>query len=121
MTPAPMGVSCLCGTVAQRVSPRRTDSGMKEIAISHGDTDRHTTGILCASYYPTQEPHLSGSPSEHHGADGYTRYFCRNCGCHVFRRKAAGNQAEWEVATGVLIDKSRHPLLDHPHIWTTQK
>ncbi|WDK08803.1 glutathione-dependent formaldehyde-activating enzyme [Colletotrichum graminicola] len=29
------------------------------------------------------------------------------CGCHIFRRKAVGEQTEWEAATGVLIDSTR--------------
>ncbi|KAK2005880.1 hypothetical protein LZ32DRAFT_696394 [Colletotrichum eremochloae] len=106
MTPTSMSVSCLCGIVAQQVSPRRTDSKVNEISIGHSDTARHVTGVLCTSYYPIEEPHFSGSTSEHLGADGYMRYFCRKCGCHMFRRKAVGDQTQWEAATGVLVDST---------------
>ncbi|KAK1953506.1 hypothetical protein LY78DRAFT_474719 [Colletotrichum sublineola] len=106
MTPTSMSVSCLCGTVAQQVSPRRTDSKVNEISIGHSDTARHVTGVLCTSYYPIEEPHFSGSTSEHLGADGYMRYSCRKCGCHMFRRKAVGDQTQWEAATGVLVDST---------------
>ncbi|KAK2041748.1 glutathione-dependent formaldehyde-activating enzyme [Colletotrichum somersetense] len=106
MTPTFMGISCLCGAVAQRISPRRTDFKVKEISIDHSDTDRHATGILCVSYYPTEKPHFHEGISEYVDADRFMRYFCRKCGCHVFRCKGVGDHAEWEAATGVLVDST---------------
>ncbi|KAK2029764.1 glutathione-dependent formaldehyde-activating enzyme [Colletotrichum zoysiae] len=93
MTPTFMGISCLCGAVAQRISPRRTDFKVKEISIDHSDTDRHAT--------------------EYVGADRFARYFCRKCGCHVFRCKGVGDHAEWEAATGVLVDSTGDDAESH--------
>ncbi|GKT86093.1 DUF636 domain protein (glutathione-dependent formaldehyde-activating enzyme) [Colletotrichum tofieldiae] len=115
MTPTSIDMSCLCGAVAQQVKSRRSDSEINEISISHSVIDRHATGILCVSYYPIEEPHFSGCTAEYTGPDEYTRYFCRKCGCHVFRRKAMGGQAVWEAATGVLIGSTNDNADDDAH------
>ncbi|TQN64069.1 hypothetical protein CSHISOI_11297, partial [Colletotrichum shisoi] len=107
MPPISMDVSCLCGAVAQRVKSRSSsDTETTELSIGHSDMDRHATGILCASYYPTGKPECSKGTAAHDGADGWTRFFCLTCGCHVFRRKTAAGQAEWEAATGVLVSSA---------------
>ncbi|KAK6222484.1 glutathione-dependent formaldehyde-activating enzyme [Colletotrichum tabaci] len=107
MPPISLDISCLCGAVAQQVKSRgSSDAETTELSIGHSDMDRHATGILCASYYPIGEPDVSKGTAAHDGADGWTRFFCLTCGCHVFRRKTAAGQAEWEAATGVLVSST---------------
>ncbi|WYZ38003.1 hypothetical protein EsH8_II_001509 [Colletotrichum jinshuiense] len=106
MAPTSLNISCQCKAVSQEVKPRAPDSGVIELHINHSDIDRHATGLLCASYYPIQEPQFSKGTTEHTAADEWTRYFCSTCGCHVFRSKDLGGQVIWELATGVIIEST---------------
>ncbi|KPM46298.1 hypothetical protein AK830_g350 [Neonectria ditissima] len=98
-------ISCLCGSVAQLVTSRsaaraRAPDADEQLSLCHCDACRHSTGLLCASYRPIAAPTLPQNIKEYQAADGWTRYFCSSCGCHVFRRKSA----EWELATGVIAE-----------------
>ncbi|KAK1658713.1 glutathione-dependent formaldehyde-activating enzyme [Colletotrichum godetiae] len=104
MSPYTFNISCLCGAVSQRLQPTVTHGEAVDLSINHGDVDRHTTGILCASYFPIREPHQLLGTAEYHGPDGWARYFCNTCGCHVFRRRDIDGISVWEAATGVLLN-----------------
>lgn len=102
---ATLHVSCLCGAVSQDVTAKLPSSGGLELTLGHGDVERHSSGLLCVSYYPIQPPQFDKGTSNHVGADGWTRYFCSTCGCHVFRSGAGDPEVAWEVATGVANDE----------------
>ncbi|KAF4467907.1 hypothetical protein FALBO_5211 [Fusarium albosuccineum] len=97
-------VSCLCGSVTQKVSSQAPGtSGSIELALCHCDTCRHSTGLLCTSYLPIQEPDSTNNLTVFKASDRSSRYFCSVCGCHVFRslKKYAG-ELIWGVATGTI-------------------
>ncbi|KAF6825290.1 duf636 domain protein [Colletotrichum musicola] len=97
-------VSCLCGAVSQDVAARIPESGDVKLTLGHSDVERHSSGITCVSYYPILPPQFEKGTSKHVGADGWTRYFCSTCGCHVFRGCAGDRKHDWEAATGVAND-----------------
>ncbi|KAK1463133.1 glutathione-dependent formaldehyde-activating enzyme [Colletotrichum melonis] len=103
MSPNTFDISCLCGGVSQQVQSVVAHGETLKLSINHGDVDRHATGILCASYYPIHEPHQTDDTTAFHGVDGWTRYFCSTCGCHVLRRRDIDGVTVWEAATGVLL------------------
>lgn len=51
------------------------------------------------AYYPVQKPDRFKGLRKYEGDDGYCRFFCVVCGCHVFRWRT---DRGWEVATGVM-------------------
>ncbi|KAK7403260.1 hypothetical protein QQX98_010994, partial [Neonectria punicea] len=64
-------------------------------------------------------PALPQNTKEYKTADGWTRHFCSACGCHVFRCKSA----EWELATGVVIESllpEDGPEEHHAHVSDTR-
>ncbi|KAL0942005.1 DUF636 domain protein [Colletotrichum truncatum] len=97
-----MDVSCLCGTVTGKVKLCISTSNAAGLSLSHSDVDRHSTGLLCASYCPIEQPDSLKGTKERYEVDGYTRYFCSVCGCHIFRSRPRGPETTWEVATGVI-------------------
>ncbi|CAM1502768.1 Fc.00g075440.m01.CDS01 [Cosmosporella sp. VM-42] len=98
--PSAVQVSCLCGNTNQTIRPRLLqDTSSVLLSLCHCDTCRHVSGLLCTSYYPIKEPVSLDGTRRHDSEDGFTRYFCSVCGCHVFRW---GETAGWEVATGVI-------------------
>ncbi|KAF7546467.1 hypothetical protein G7Z17_g8413 [Cylindrodendrum hubeiense] len=100
MEPPSLRVSCLCGSVSQLVNSRPTVDAPPELSLCHCNTCRHTSGLLCTSYYPIAVPSLPQGITQYESADGWTRHFCSSCGCQIFRCNAAG----WELATGVVIE-----------------
>lgn len=126
--PVRLRIACLCGSVARTLTARHdgNDPGPIPIALCHCDTCRHTSGVLCTSYCPVAAPQDGAPASLDMTADAQlaayaaspstTCYFCRTCGCQVFRRRArpaesddstrvAAHQALWEVATGLISDE----------------
>lgn len=100
--------SCHCGGVSLSVTPRPGADGTANIAFCHCASCRHVTGELFVSYHPVRDvaqSDLEGT-SEYLTADGWTRYFCRVCGCHVLRSLEIDGATEWEAATGVLTGPS---------------
>ncbi|CAH0041136.1 unnamed protein product [Clonostachys rhizophaga] len=97
-------VSCFCGGVTQNVRPKNpTASDNIVLSLCHCNTCRHTTGLLCTSYLPIQEPEISANLRVFRTSGKSARYFCRICGCHVFRNEEnSKGEAEWGVATGVV-------------------
>ena len=100
-------IACLCGTIRQDVPLQpRSDSDPVSLSLCHCNTCRHSSGVLCTSYYPIAKPTLSQHLRPYvSGGGGSTRYFCAVCGCHVFRSKGSSSGSgslEWEVATGVI-------------------
>ncbi|KAK6956422.1 hypothetical protein Daesc_001699 [Daldinia eschscholtzii] len=126
-----VSISCLCGAVKQTVVLCSTESGSGPLGVDlcHCYNCRHTSGLLCVSYAPIQEPwSLDGlvtypDESTQPSITASRRYFCGTCGCHVFRRSADNGdrtRGSWEVATGIIIgpvgadkveDEKDEPLL----------
>ena len=129
-------ITCLCGAAHQDVDGIVSSSGQDGpdvIKLCHCDDCRHSTGLLCASYVRIAEPssltglaaHISGVA----GGEKITRYFCRTCGCHVFRcTEKDGDKGTWEVATGVIAaaegdrggQSSGLPKTEHVHVEDTK-
>ncbi|KPM41034.1 hypothetical protein AK830_g5541 [Neonectria ditissima] len=92
----------LCGSVSQQVK-LKTEDGSESLSLCHCDTCRHTSGLLCTSYYPTTAPDLSASLNAYCPTGTSTRYFCATCGCHLFQaRQIDGKSLEWGAATGAV-------------------
>lgn len=123
-----LNVACFCGAVSRKVSLRDGDISSDQVSLSlcHCDTCRHTTGLLCTSYYPISLPDLSAPLKAYHPTYTSRRYFCGKCGCHVFRvLELEGKKQEWGVATGVVTwasTQSASPRLNilHQHIADSQ-
>jgi hypothetical protein len=104
-------MSCLCQATRQDLQPRLPGS---ELTLCHCNTCRHTTGVLSTSYYPIHEPVDLSSVQSYPPTAHSTLFFCKTCGCHVFRRLSAGagngdtesNEVAylWEVATGTITN-----------------
>ncbi|KAF7557845.1 hypothetical protein G7046_g5960 [Stylonectria norvegica] len=107
-------ITCHCGNLQQSIKSRQGADEI-ELTICHCDVCRHSSGLLCTSYYPVREPGLLHKVQKRDSNDGFakfTSYFCSTCGCHVFR---FSRTAGWEVATGVMRgkqngDEGRGPL-----------
>ncbi|KAM6512048.1 hypothetical protein FALCPG4_017035 [Fusarium falciforme] len=96
-------VSCLCGAVSQQVDLKAKDGMDIPLSLCHCDTCRHTSGVLCTSYYPIFVPDLSPSLKAYHPTGTSTRYFCASCGCHLFRAaKIEEEGLDWGAATGAV-------------------
>jgi hypothetical protein len=83
-------------------------------SICHCDSCRHTTGQLFATWAVIPTP-LSVTAVDDTGLVKYTvstcdRFFCRRCGASMINVDRAGDQVEWEVATGVLKLKDPNGL-----------
>ncbi|KAM5348148.1 hypothetical protein ACJ41O_007972 [Fusarium nematophilum] len=120
-------VSCLCGSVSQHVSPRTTsDSKATQVSICHCDTCRHTTGLLCTSYLPIQEPRISDRLGVFEDSQDSSRYFCSTCGCHLFHsvRDDDAGELSWGVATGVVERSDEESgdvkFIRHTHVADTK-
>ncbi|KAI5459996.1 glutathione-dependent formaldehyde-activating enzyme [Mariannaea sp. PMI_226] len=95
-------VSCICGGISQLITTKSSDTAHCDLSLCHCDSCRHSSGVLCVSYYPIAAPvSLPQGLSAYRTGDGWMRYFCSTCGCHVLRSKA---DTEWELATGVIIE-----------------
>ncbi|KAL6850615.1 hypothetical protein ACO1O0_007739 [Amphichorda felina] len=101
-------IACLCGTIRQDVPLRaQRDSDQVSLSLCHCNTCRHSSGVLCTSYYPIATPVLSQHLRTYVSPGGSRRYFCAVCGCHVFRSKMTSPEPpEWEVATGVIASST---------------
>ncbi|KAH6890366.1 glutathione-dependent formaldehyde-activating enzyme [Thelonectria olida] len=121
-------VSCLCGNISQLIAVKppldNVDPTSRDLSLCHCNSCRHSSGLLCVSYRPIAAPApLPRGLSEYNAAaDGWTRYFCSNCGCHVLRRKG---EDQWELATGVVIesipDHDENPrFVNHVHVTDTK-
>ncbi|EFX04835.1 duf636 domain containing protein [Grosmannia clavigera kw1407] len=131
-----LAIDCLCGAVAQNVTTSSTsDSSVVPLALCHCTACRHSSGLLCTSYCPIEPPaaadHILASLSAYASSAAVTRYFCRTCGCHVFRRdRGADEIVQWQVATGVIVEEigdaasSDRPatlaFVRHDHVTDTQ-
>ncbi|KAI0112902.1 hypothetical protein F4814DRAFT_419833 [Daldinia grandis] len=128
-------ISCLCDAARQTVVLRTNEStpGPLGVDLCHCYDCRHSSGLLCVSYAPIQAPRSLNNfiaypdESAQPSATIPRRYFCRTCGCHVFRCSAVSNKEidrSWDVATGTIIgqvgadddltevdDKKEEPLL----------
>ncbi|EPE04079.1 hypothetical protein F503_04927 [Ophiostoma piceae UAMH 11346] len=107
-----LSCTCLCGKSAQTVTARSSsgDVGPIPISICHCNTCRHTSGVFFTSYCPIQPPAYDGEQlSSYTSSPGTTRYFCKTCGCHVFRARQSSCTDEplWEVATGTIVNEWR--------------
>ncbi|EHY58882.1 hypothetical protein ABEF95_005844 [Exophiala dermatitidis] len=100
---APQHLTCLCGLVKEPASLLASSEGPFEGSICHCDTCRHTTGAL-GTWYAT----LKRSPSEeslshttaYKTSSKYTRFFCKQCGCHVFVRSE--RDGRWLACAGIV-------------------
>ncbi|VUC26835.1 unnamed protein product [Clonostachys rosea] len=120
-------VSCICGGVSQKVTPKNQNAtDDTALSLCHCNTCRHTTGLLCTSYLPIQEPEISANLQIFRTSDKSARYFCRACGCHIFRNRENGRgEAEWGVATGVISKTDDGAIgevkfTDHMHVSDTK-
>ncbi|CAG9984018.1 unnamed protein product [Clonostachys byssicola] len=120
-------VSCFCGGVTQNVRPKiSTASNGIALSLCHCNTCRHTTGLLCTSYLPIQEPEISANLRIFRTSGKSARYFCRICGCHIFRNEEYNRgEAEWGVATGVVSRTDDDVIgevkfTDHKHVSDTK-
>ncbi|KAH7128850.1 Mss4-like protein [Dactylonectria macrodidyma] len=119
-------VACLCGAISQQVKLKAEDGfNILPLSLCHCDTCRHTSGLLCTSYYPTTAPELSSSLKTYRPTSTSTRYFCSTCGCHLFQaRQTASKGLEWGTATGAvtcLPTQSPSPgrYVSHQHVSDT--
>ncbi|KAJ4269959.1 hypothetical protein NW762_001630 [Fusarium torreyae] len=97
-------ISCLCGSVSTKVdSQTSTSDSTIDVSLCHCNDCRHTTGLLCTSYFPIEKPDLSENLNVFKGSDGSYRHFCSTCGCHIYRSvKGDDGDVTWGVATGVV-------------------
>ncbi|KAI8712142.1 CENP-V/GFA domain-containing protein [Fusarium sp. LHS14.1] len=103
MSARALQVSCLCGAVSQQVDLKAGDGLDIPLSLCHCDTCRHTSGVLCTSYYPIFAPDISPSLKAYHPTGTSTRYFCATCGCHLFRAvRTQGEGLDWGAATGAV-------------------
>ncbi|KAI1349685.1 hypothetical protein F5Y01DRAFT_288302 [Xylaria sp. FL0043] len=116
-------ISCHCGAAKQTVRLcDQVSNAPQEISLCHCSTCRHNTGLLCVSYADIDSPEsVKGLVEYRPTAKTATRFFCGNCGCHVFRRlecsanddkgtevsdgalATTGKKQSWAVATGVIV------------------
>ena len=78
-------------------------------AICHCHSCRHATGQLFATFavIPTHVPdEIRGLRSEHlvsyNSSSTLSRLFCKKCGATVANIDNAGEEQEWELATGII-------------------
>lgn len=110
-----LDITCLCGGAAQTLTarpPPEAGDGPIPISICHCDTCRHTSGVFFTSYCPVLKPANSSvnSLSAYTSSPGTTRYFCKTCGCHLFRSRQSTHADDddntlWEVATGTIVNE----------------
>lgn len=124
MTSVPMpslAVRCQCGAVSQENIRLREG---RPLSLCHCDSCRHSTGLLCTSYYPVKGFSLSDSIRGYSLSPQSTRYFCTTCGCHVARsRKTEQGLLQWDVATGVVVASTQDLDLTyefHDHVKDTK-
>lgn len=91
-------ISCLCGRAAQTVHLSQT-SEPSLLLLCHCSSCRLTTGELCASYLALASPPASfENLVQYHQSKNVSRWFCRNCGAHVFIKRLD----DFFVASGLL-------------------
>lgn len=121
-------VACSCGRFTQNILPFRQhgdDGGLQSLSLCHCNTCRHSTGLLCTSYYPIAAPKSTKGLTRYTSSNAVARYFCTDCGCHVFRLTARGeDEVRWEVATGAVAGATGEPELvgcytSHHHVAET--
>lgn len=117
-------ITCLCGLNAQTIDIIQPEDGANKISLElcHCDSCRFSSGQLCTSYYPIAEPAIGDNLRAYRTNDGMLRYFCRVCGCHIFRetsrRTDQMEMTRWGVATGTV--KGPHGQTDLPATRYTQ-
>ncbi|KAJ5743953.1 hypothetical protein N7533_008823 [Penicillium manginii] len=110
-------VTCLCGGVKQSIQ-LDPDADHSLLQLCHCTNCRAITGLLGASYYLMQDGpvNLDGlqiySESPH-----VSRFFCRNCGAHIFARLASSGR--YLVASGVVVATDTLPVKSVQH-WQTE-
>ena len=98
-------VSCLCKANDQEVTPRViSDSEEINLTLCHCDSCRHSSGVLCTSYYPVEAPVITDNLKCFQRSGSTTRrYFCAICGCHLFRCwRKEDDKCEWDVSSGTV-------------------
>lgn len=96
-----LSIECLCKTIRVNLKLKDRTELPTPLNLCSCSTCRHTTGILCTSYFPIPDPVPSDltHTTRYCPGNGKTSwYFCPTCGCHVFRKRGG----VWEVATGVM-------------------
>lgn len=91
-------ITCLCGCTAQTVHLSQS-SEPSMLTLCHCSSCRATTGELCASYVALISPPTSfESLVQYTQSKNVSRWFCQNCGAHVFIRRLG----DFFVASGLL-------------------
>ncbi|KIH87386.1 hypothetical protein SPBR_05052 [Sporothrix brasiliensis 5110] len=140
-----LDISCLCSAITETLMARSPNADGSQntpspipITLCHCSICRQTSGVLCTSYCPIEAPLekvRTALLTAYTSSPGTKRYFCRTCGCHIFRRRqkttttADDANTGWEVATGVIAnewsdhaaasDGDNHPVLEyvrHDHV-----
>ncbi|KAH8884214.1 hypothetical protein GQ53DRAFT_752269 [Thozetella sp. PMI_491] len=94
-----VSISCHCGASKQDLSLPNGPASWESVSICHCNTCRHHTGLLCTSYLPIVEPSRESLRELiEYTSSKSSRWFCKTCGCHIFRSSAGA----WSVATGVI-------------------
>ncbi|KAI0126222.1 glutathione-dependent formaldehyde-activating enzyme [Xylariales sp. AK1849] len=117
MTTAACAISCHCGAASQMVAVSNTDSSSPGINVCHCRACRHSTGLLCVSYMRLRDSPLTEGLKAFESSDGFQRYFCTICGCHVFwcysdDKEQEKGKVTWAVATGIISER----LSDHDEV-----
>ncbi|PVH72597.1 hypothetical protein DL98DRAFT_470305 [Cadophora sp. DSE1049] len=112
-----LSATCLCGAVCQSITSdsvdyaeahnfRATENLSQDALFCHCNTCRKSSGLMFTSYVACGAP-LLGSLDFLEACEagkGDMRYFCKKCGCHVFRSlsRAGEEDMRWFVATGTI-------------------
>ena len=93
-------------------------------AVWHCHSCRHTTGQLFATWAVIPAPlpleFLDHGNLVKYAVSTCERWFCKRCGASVVNIDRAGEEVEWEVATGVLSfenEKGLHGKLNRVQLW----
>ncbi|KAJ5166650.1 uncharacterized protein N7482_005431 [Penicillium canariense] len=111
-----ISVTCLCGDVALSVQLDPT-TDHTQLQLCHCNSCRAVTGLLCSSYYLMQdEPPALNQLQEYQESPHVSRFFCKNCGAHVFAMSKPSGR--YLVASGVLVEEDAPAVRSIQH-WKT--
>ncbi|KAL4808471.1 Mss4-like protein [Aspergillus unguis] len=101
-------ISCLCAKFTQQVELEPTD---KILNLCHCTACRTVSGQICTSYYLLQTDPPLGSLEKYEQSDTFNRYFCGNCGSHVFAHDK--HTGRFSVASGLIDGPPQSESIRH--------
>ena len=109
--------SCLCGGIQYEI-----DGEMGDVVHCHCPTCRktHATAFSSVSSVPLDALHIKageGLLKYFESSPGKKRYFCSNCGSHIYAKRK--DQNHYVFRMGTLDDSPK--LKQAHHIWLSEK